>query len=95
MRIEGSASREVGQARRPPERGEATPPVQAADGTASSSHTVSPELKALRDAVGSLPDVRPDVVAEVSSRLRSGSLNTRESATRTAEALLAAASRPE
>jgi hypothetical protein len=91
MRIEGSSSREVRPARRPPERGEGSAPIQAGDSAILSSHSVSPELKALRDGVAALPEVRPEVVAEVAGRLRSGALNTSEAVARTAQALLSAA----
>ncbi len=94
MRIEGSSSHEVGPARKPPHEGGASLPVPARDTTIATSHYASPELKTLRDGVGALPGVRPEVVAEVAARLRSGALNTSEAIARTAEALLATASRP-
>jgi hypothetical protein len=94
MRIEGSGSREVGRARRPPVGGEATTPLPPIDPSMSSSHAASPELKALQDRVESLPEVRQDVIAEVANRLRSGALSSPEAVARTAAALLADAAQP-
>ena len=88
MRIDGPGSREVEPASRNADRTAVSLSAQVHDTAENSSLAVSPELQALRDKLGLLPDVRPSVVAEATRRLNSGELSNKESIAKTAEALL-------
>ena len=93
MRIDGPGSREVEPASRNADRTAVSLTVPVSDTTENSSHAVSPELQALRNKIALLPDVRPDVVAEVTGRLNSSELSSKETVARTAEALRSASVR--
>jgi hypothetical protein len=58
-------------------------------GGEDSTFTPTPDLARLLAAVKSLPDVRADVVAEVSDRLATGDLLSSQAASDTAQAMLA------
>jgi hypothetical protein len=52
------------------------------------THTRSPELLRLSEALHRIPELRQDIVERVSQKLVAGEYETRESAEKTAEALL-------
>ena len=89
MRIDNSSPREVEQPNKAQERSAPASPGQADVSSAASTHAASPELNALREAVRNLPVVRPDLVAEISRRLRLGELSNGQAIERTARALTA------
>src|SRR5690242_16132268 len=89
MRIENQGARGVEQTGGAPDRPGARPTSPAGPPAPSSSHATSPELEALLAAVGQLPAVRPDVVADVSARLSAGQVLTPANLPATAAALLA------
>lgn len=55
---------------------------------ADSSFTPTPDLLRLLSAVKDIPDVRDDVVADVTERVSSGELSSPQAATETAQALI-------
>lgn len=63
--------------------------VDAPPGGEDSTYTPSPDLARLLAAVKELPEVRADVVADVSARLAAGELLTQAAATETAQAVAA------
>lgn len=52
------------------------------------AHATAPEILQLVQKLRELPEVRGELVAEAAVKLREGQLSTRESAERTAEAIL-------
>ena len=87
MRIDNPGPREVEPSSKAQDRGGAASPTHTSDIAEVSTHAASPELKALREAVGQVPAVRPALVAEISRRLRLGELSSSQTLERTAEAL--------
>lgn len=63
--------------------------VDAPPGGEDSTFTPSPDLARLLAAVRELPEVRNDVVADVSARLATGDLFTQTAANETAQAVIA------
>ena len=89
MRIDNSGSREVDQTGKAVDRSGMMSPTRTQITLEVSTHTASPELKSLRDAVQLLPATRPGLVADTVRRLGLGDLSSKETLSRTADALTA------
>ena len=90
MRIDNQGPRELDQTGKAADRSGAVSLTRPKTAEVS-THTASPELNSLRDAVRLLPAVRPAVVAEIAHRLGLGDLSSQETLSRTADALTATA----
>ena len=95
MRIEPTGVPSVGPGQvGATQRGSARPAGSAAPAEGAGSFTPTPDLARLLDAVRGLPDVRDDVVQDVSARLAAGELHTPAAAAETAAAIVDATAPP-
>ena len=91
MRIDNQSPRELDQTVKAADRSGVVSLPRPKTTPEVSTHTVSPELNSLRDALQLLPAVRSAVVAEIAHRLGLGDLSSQETLSRTADALTATA----